>query len=85
VPDVDCCILVPVIKQESLVGWLLAVNRVSSAVDSDAAPGLAASHLPEKDFGSFEANLLDFAAVILAAHVCCDELFGQRAVAQTTT
>jgi len=81
VPDVDCCILVPVIRQESLLGWLLAASRTPRSADSSAAAGTAGSSLAENDFGSFEANLLDFAAVILAAHPRCAELFGQGATA----
>jgi hypothetical protein len=82
-PDVDCCILVPVIRQESLLGWLLAVNRTPRAADANTTTGGTGANPPEDEFGTLEANLLDFAAVILAAHPRCAELFGRRAAAET--
>lgn len=82
VPQIDSCILVPVVRRQSLLGWLLAVNRVSGSVDSDPTASNDASQLAEEDYGTFEANLLDFAAVILAAHARCTELLGQGAAAQ---
>ncbi len=88
VPGVDCCILVPAIRQESLLGWLLAVNRLPAPVcrghtgQPDPASGNVLPNLPEDEFGSFETNLLDFAAVVLAAHPRCAELLGHTADAQ---
>ncbi len=82
VPEVDSCILVPVIRQESLLGWLLAVNRITRTDDSSTTRGDSDSIPSEDDFGTFEANLLNFAAVMLAAHARCAELFGQAADTQ---
>ena len=91
VPGVDCCILVPAMRQESMLGWLLAVNRLPATSvptadwQPDPAPvcprqtGNVVSNLPDDEFGTFETNLLDFAAVVLAAHARCAELFGHTA------
>ncbi|MHC4178041.1 MAG: hypothetical protein ACYSWU_11080 [Planctomycetota bacterium] len=82
VPDVDSCIIVPVTRQESLLGWILAVNRSPTTIQRHAPADQAVSSLAENEFGSFEANLLDFAAVVLAAHPCCAELFEEGAAVE---
>jgi hypothetical protein len=82
VPGADSCLLVPAIRRGFLVGWLLAVNRVPRTVAPETTPGNTAAELAEDEFGTFEANLLDCAGVILASHAGCAELFGQGAAAE---
>ena len=81
-PKVDSCIIVPVVRRQSLLGWLLAVNRTPAKPPRQAPPDNAPLRSPDDDFGTFEANLLDFAGVILAAHPCSADLFGQEATAR---
>lgn len=79
VPEVGSCILVPMARQGSILGWLLAVNQAARTGDSETATDTAATQPSELDFGTGEANLLDFAAVVLAAHDHCLELVAEPA------
>ena len=53
-------------------GWLIAINRVEDAADS---PG---PHFSEAEFGTYEATLMETAAVILATHAGNRELIRRQ-------
>jgi len=74
VAGVHCCILAPVTRQETCLGWLLAVNRTKGPTDAEGAD----------EFGSVEAGLMESAAAILTLHPGCPELFesGENASAE---
>ena len=70
-------VLVPVAKSDCHFGWLLALNKSARAGDVDEAGGAPAA-LVDPEFGTFEAGLLNAAAVTLAAHMRNVDLFRER-------
>ena len=75
VPEIHSCILVPVVRREAFLGWLLAFNRAAAASESDAATNEALGHSSQHEFGTVEASLLESAAAILAIHPQSEKLF----------
>ena len=78
-PGVHSCILVPVNKQNRLLGWLLAVNHSPRSTASEASAGEEFLASPDDGFGTSEANLAASAAAMLALDPSCPELFGENA------
>ena len=78
-PGVHSCILVPVNKQNRLLGWLLAVNHSQGTAVSEALAGEEFLASPDDGFGTSEANLAASAAAMLALDPSCPELFGENA------
>lgn len=75
VPEIHSCILVPVVRGETFLGWLLAFNRAPAAGESDTAADEALRHSSQHEFGTIEASLLESAAAILAIHPQSEKLF----------
>lgn len=74
-PGVHSCLLVPVRKREAFFGWILAVNRVSDRDRPESIAGGADDGITEDEFGTAEAQLAECAAVVLALHPHCEQLF----------
>ncbi len=70
-PNVREMVLVPVTRDDLVLGWLLALNRPRRAV-ADARDGSAPRHAPwerkNQTFGSVEVNLLSSTAAMLATY-----------------
>ena len=74
-PGVHSCILVPVRKREAFFGWILAVNHISEKEDLESTTIADDGALTEDEFGTAEAQLAECAAVVLALHPACEQLF----------
>jgi HD-GYP domain-containing protein (c-di-GMP phosphodiesterase class II) len=68
-------IIAPLVKRESVLGWLLALNRVPSL---PVPSRYAMDDLCQREFGSVQATLLSSVASMLATHAHNVELFRQR-------
>lgn len=67
---IESCVLVPVTTASGRLGWLLAVDKESSAEGYSRTfgdPGYR-TYMSEREFGTFEASLMSATAVVLAAH-----------------
>jgi HD-GYP domain-containing protein (c-di-GMP phosphodiesterase class II) len=69
---------VPVIRQDALYGWLVALNRNQRAAGLVAGEGIRALLPGEDEFGTEEAGLLHAAARALASHARNAQLFREK-------
>jgi HD-GYP domain-containing protein (c-di-GMP phosphodiesterase class II) len=68
-------ILVPIDRQGERFGWLMAINRRDPDSKEHHSLEFALYNSAEKEFGTFEAGLMDSAASFLASHVKNVQLF----------
>lgn len=71
---VQACLIVPVMKDEHRIGWLVALNKL----DLDEARTFGAGELGRDEFGTIEAGLLSAAALLLATHARNGRLYRER-------
>ncbi len=72
---VHSCVLVPVRKRETFFGWILAVNHISEKQVPELGRSIVDGAVTEDEFGTAEAQLVECAAVVLALHPHCEQLF----------
>jgi hypothetical protein len=73
-PGVHSCIVAPVIRARIVHGWVLAVNHISAKAGSDSAADRAEIPVPEDEFGTSEAQLVESAGVLLGLHPHYEEI-----------
>ena len=74
-PGVVDFVIVPIVKANKQMGWLLALNRINEREENTTDALLELSRL---EFGTCEASLLSSAASILATHACNVQLFREK-------
>lgn len=71
-------ILVPIDRQSERFGWMMAINRRDPDATDHHSLEFALYDSAEKEFGTFEAGLMDSAASFLASHIKNTRLFHEQ-------
>jgi HD-GYP domain-containing protein (c-di-GMP phosphodiesterase class II) len=77
-PGLDSFLLVRVAKDELVLGWLLALNRLPDETRSTSAHDMPYWGLNDHEFGTVQSGLMQAAACMLATHARNVQLFQEK-------